>query len=240
MYRIVLCDDSGEYLNIVKEKVEQYCRKRNIPIELEAFQDSSRLEETVERGKLFDACILDIDMPLCSGLDIAELVRTRCEDIFVIFLTAYSNFAEKACRVNVIRYILKDKMEWEFEGALDELFFRMERLKCQKTYIISNNRKYVKLLHKDIIYVRKMQKDVIFVLNDGKEEKERTTLQDAYRRLENPELVWLDRGIILNLRHVRKIFGDRIEMNGGHKITTNAEHLMELKRHLAFYWGGMV
>ena len=123
---------------------------------------------------------------------------------------------------------------------MDELFFRLEQLECQKNYIISNNRKYIKILQKDIIYIRKMQKDVIFVLNDGKEEKERTTLQEAYRKLDNPEIVWLDRGIILNLRHVQKISGDRIEMHGEYEITTNAEHLMELKRQLAFYWGGMV
>ncbi len=240
MYRIVLCDDNGDYLNIVKGQVKNYCMKKNIRIELETFQDSSRLEEAVEKGKLFDACILDIDMPFCSGIDIADLVRDRCANVFVIFLTAYHNFAEKACRVNVIRYVLKDKMEQELEGALDELFFRLERLECQKNYIISNNRKYIKILQKDIIYIRKVQKDVVFVLNDGKEEKERTTLQDVYRKLENPEIVWLDRGIILNLRHVRKISGDQIEMNGGYIITTNTEHLMELKRHLALYWGGMV
>lgn len=240
MYKIVLCDDNGDYLNIVKEQVEVYCRKNDIRIDLETFQDSSRLEEAVEKGKLFDACILDIDMPLCTGIDIADLVRDRCSNVFVIFLTAYSDYAGRACRVNVIRYVLKEKMEEELGEALDELFFRLERLKCHKTYIISNNRKYIKLFQKDIIYICKRQKDVIFVMNDGKEERERATLQDVYKRLNNPEMVWLDRGIILNLSHVQKVSGGRIEMKGGYKIITNTEHMMELKRHLTVYWGGMV
>jgi len=240
MYRVALCDDNYDYLKFVEAQIQKYCLQKNIRIELKVFQDGSRLEEATEQGNLFDAYILDIEMPVCSGMDIARQIGNHSPAACVIFLTAHGDYAIEACSLNVIRYVLKDRMEQELDVTLNDLFFRLERLSSHKAYIISNNRKYVKLLHKDIIYIYKRQKNVVFVLPGKREEQERTTLQNVYEKLENPDLVWLDRGIILNLIHVQRVSNDVVEMKDGHKILTGAEHALELKRRLNTYWGDLI
>lgn len=69
------------------------------------------------------------------------------------------------------------------------------------------------------------------------EECERITLQELYPKLNNPDMFLLDRGIILNLQHVRKIIADRVIMTGNHILVTSKIHANELKECLVIYWG---
>ncbi len=85
-----------------------------------------------------------------------------------------------------------------------------------------------------------MKKNVVFVLSGKREEQERGTLQSVYEKLENPDLVWLDRGVIVNMIHVQRVLTDEVEMKDGYKILTGADHALELKRRLSSYWGGIL
>ena len=110
-------------------------------------------------------------------------------------------------------------------------------MKDSGMYLISNQRKYVKVTQRDIIYIYKRQKNIVFVLSEGREERERGTLKAVYEKLKGRDMFFLDRGIILNLFHVQKITEGRIYMTEEHRISTAAEHISELKKALHTYWG---
>lgn len=75
---------------------------------------------------------------------------------------------------------------------------------------------------------------------DKREEKERISLQDVFNKLNNQEMLWLDRGVILNLNHVWSVSGTSIKMSGGYEITTNETHITELKKALDVYWENLL
>ena len=54
-----------------------------------------------------DVAFLDIHMPLMDGLELAELLVEQCEDIEIVFTTAYEQYALAAFRLNAIDYLLK-------------------------------------------------------------------------------------------------------------------------------------
>lgn len=240
MYKIAICDDNKAYLELVESRIQKYCRENHLKIVLDSFEDSDMLAEYVGEKKLYDAYILDIEMPNLSGVKLAEKIRESSECAYIIFLTAYETYAIKACGINVLNYVLKEQMEEELDSVLVKLFERLGRLKDDKVYVISNQRKYVKIQQKDILYIYKDQKNAVFVLDGMEEERERITLQEVYQKLDHTDLVLLDRGIILNMQHVRKIVDDRVIMKGGHELTTSKIHANELKEHLLTYWGGII
>ena len=240
MYRIAICDDDENCLKLTEERVKEYCQEHEIDTVLTPLSDNDLLMEYIEEKRLFDAYILDVQMRTYSGLDIARQIKEVAEGAGIIFLSAYPSYAVEACGMNVVRYVLKEQMEKELPLALDALFRRLESPGGGKDYVISNQRKYVKLAQRDILYLYKEQKNVVFVLKDGREERERTTLQEVYGRLESGEMCWLDRGIILNLHHVRRVAEDRVEMTDGHVLVTNQAHTAELKKKLHDRWRSML
>lgn len=240
MYRIVICDDDENCIKLTEEKVREYCEVHEIDAVITPLSDNDLLMEYIREKRMFDAYILDIQMRTYSGLDIARQINEVSEEAGIIFLSAYSAYAVEACGMNVVRYVLKEQMDKELPLALDGLFKRLESPGGGKEYVISSQRKYVKLAQRDILYLYKEQKNVVFVLKDGREERERTTLQEVYEKLDHAEMFWLDRGVILNLYHVRRVTEDRVEMTDGHMLVTNQAHAADLKRKLHDRWRSML
>ena len=69
-----------------------------------------------------DIVLTDIEMPLMSGLELAEKLGEVLEDCRIIFLTAYDSFAyaREALRLHACEYILKDSREEEIIRAVNQ------------------------------------------------------------------------------------------------------------------------
>jgi two-component system, LytTR family, response regulator len=63
-----------------------------------------------------DLMFLDVQMPKLSGFDVLELLE---DNVAVIFVTAYDQYAMKAFEVHAVDYLLKPIGRERFEGALD-------------------------------------------------------------------------------------------------------------------------
>ena len=240
MYKIAICDDDKACLEIITEKIQKYCKDKALNVVLESYSDCDKLAQKIENKERHDAYILDIEMPNMSGIEVAQRIREYSEQAYIIFLTAHDCYAVRACGVNVISYVLKDRMETEFEVALKELFQRMDKLHRGKLYTIQNQRKYVKIQQKDIVYISKQQKNVELIIQNHERESERCSLQEIYKRLDNPDMYFLDRSSIINLQHVRKIIDYKIIMDNGHELITSKANASKLKEHLMSYWEELV
>ena len=58
----------------------------------------------------FDVAFLDIEMPGLSGLDLADLIIDWNSDVFIVFATAYREYAVQAFELDSIDYLLKPIM----------------------------------------------------------------------------------------------------------------------------------
>lgn len=70
------------------------------------FQDPAEVLEHFELSEA-DAVFLDIEMPGINGIELAESIQELNENIQVIFITAYNEFAIKAFELNAVDYLLK-------------------------------------------------------------------------------------------------------------------------------------
>ncbi|QJC90409.1 response regulator [Bacillus inaquosorum] len=71
-----------------------------------AYQDPIEALEHPEVAAV-DAVFLDIEMPGVNGIELAEAIQSMNENIQVVFITAYNEFAIKAFELNAIDYLLK-------------------------------------------------------------------------------------------------------------------------------------
>lgn len=68
-----------------------------------------------------DIIFLDIQMPRRSGLEIAKLLLESNQQMHLIFVTAYENYAMNAFDVNATDYLLKPITEKRLEFALQKV-----------------------------------------------------------------------------------------------------------------------
>lgn len=73
---------------------------------LEVFEDPNKALDWVENNQI-DVAFLDIEMPQMDGIELAKRLKQIDENIRVIYMTAYEQYALDAFRVDAIGYILK-------------------------------------------------------------------------------------------------------------------------------------
>jgi two-component system LytT family response regulator len=97
-----------------------------------AFNDPVRfLEES--KSIDFDLCILDIEMPGLSGLELAQLLPGKQ----VIFTTAYKEYAAEAFDLEVVDYIRKPVQKSRLEKAVQKAFAK-RRSSAERQFVQLN------------------------------------------------------------------------------------------------------
>ncbi|MNC04739.1 Transcriptional regulatory protein YehT [compost metagenome] len=102
LVKVVIVDD--ERLAIVR--LERLLESRE---EVEIVGTFTRQAQLLEEFPQLqpDVAFLDIDMPGLNGLELATSLLEMNEDLEIVFVTAYDQFALEAFRVNAVDYLLK-------------------------------------------------------------------------------------------------------------------------------------
>ncbi len=235
MYRIAICDDEKEIGIMVSEKVNEYKNRKSLPIYVTIYTDSYEIMKTIEERNYFDVYILDIEMPLYSGLDIVKELKNRCVVCQILFLTAHNKYAVEACG-QVTGYIPKNMMNKIFDVMMNRVFKILNDTKIRSVYIIETKKSYMKIFQDDILYIYKNKKYSYIVLNNGECLKERCGIKELYKKLDKSIMFFLNRGIIINVIHIKNITPKFIETVDGYKITVTSLRAIELKKQVSEYW----
>lgn len=105
MFRVMIADDESSVIQSLTESVQW--QELELEIAGTASDGSSAL--ALAREKNVDIAILDIRMPGINGLELCERLRRENEQIQLIIISGYAEFAyaEKAIQYGVIGYCLK-------------------------------------------------------------------------------------------------------------------------------------
>ena len=116
IYRAIIIDDEETALIRLRRLLTENCDEIEIVAEA---TDGISAQAAIEKYKP-DVVFMDIDMPGLSGLEVA---KNACKNIFVIFVTAYNQYALEAFKALSVDYILKPIEK-------DDLCHAVEKLKC--------------------------------------------------------------------------------------------------------------
>ncbi|MGH2318885.1 response regulator [Planococcus sp. SE5232] len=103
MIRIVLAEDQRMMLGALGSLLD-------LEEDMEVVGKASNGEEAIELVEKLqpDVCIMDIEMPLKSGLDAAEILKDQPCKIIILTTFARSGYFERARKAGVSGYLLKD------------------------------------------------------------------------------------------------------------------------------------
>lgn len=161
--RIAVCDDSREFLQHTEAALKRWpARPGGLTVEL--YEDGDALLKAHEAAP-FDVILLDVVMPLLSGIETARELRQQDKTVRIVFLTASAEFAVESYTVKASNYLLKPLDPEKLYGCLDEL---AEQLREQERSITV---KSANALHRvqigSIEYIEAQNKHVLFSLADG-------------------------------------------------------------------------
>lgn len=88
------------------------------PIRLSAFASAAELLKAIENNSGFDLYLLDVMMPKISGIQLAEIIRSRGDHAEIVFLTLSRDYAVDAFSVYASGYLLKPLCKEQFDKTV--------------------------------------------------------------------------------------------------------------------------
>ena len=176
----------------------------------------------------FDLLLLDIEMPERSGMELARQVHQKLPQALIIFVTAYFKYAVDAYELNIFRYIPKNQLSARLMHAVTDAAAVLETQDTQ-SYLISSQSRMERIPLKHILYLVREGKNGVFYLSSQKEPvRLRKSLAEIYAELPEDEFVFIDRGCIVNLRHVSGIVQSDCVLTDSSRLLVAQSRLAEL------------
>lgn len=115
MIRVIAVDDELPALKRVGRLLESF---EDIRVCGLFEKPQSLLEYTLTTTEPIDLALLDMEMPVIHGMELARRLRAVRPEIQIAFLTAYEEFARDAFEVEALDYLLKPIMREDLERTI--------------------------------------------------------------------------------------------------------------------------
>ena len=149
--------------------------------------------------------MLDIEMPMISGMEAAQEIRKIDQICTIVFVTSMAQYAIGGYAVGAADYFLKPV-------TFSSMKFRLQRIFAQirphdKEVVIRSEGAIFRVLVSDILYVESGRHRLIWHTSSGDHESW-DTLSHAEELLSGCGFARCNSGYLVSLRHVKKIEGD--------------------------------
>lgn len=236
MIRIAVVDDEKAMRDMVCKCINEVIEE-NISVEISEYPSGESFLEQIMNGEQFDILLTDIQMSEMNGMELGKEIRKANSEMYIIFITSYTEYAAESYMIEAYQYILKQDLEYRLPDVASRLI-RMIDLDSKQFRMLKINEGTVKLYYKDIIYIYKDKggKYVTFVTVDN-EYRERIPLRQVYEELKSKTFVMVERGYIVNMKHIHRLSGDTIYLENNQKVKISRAKLVDVKKEINLYWG---
>lgn len=163
--KIAVCDDEIYFIDAVCSLLEQWGRERGRKLMLYRFTNGDDLIDA-HRSMCMDLIILDVIMPLLSGIDTARELRNTNQTVPIIFLTSSREFAVDSYEVKAFNYLIKPIDQEHLFLILDEFLKTCHFAKSFFTAKTADG--FCKIAISDVDYLEAQNKQVMLHLSNDK------------------------------------------------------------------------
>ena len=229
--RIAICDDEEIYRVELKTILDKLLI--NVDYDIDTFDDGRQLMESFGKAP-YDLVFLDIEMPAVDGITLAKSIRSRSENVFIVFLTGHIEYALEGYEVNALRYLTKPVDI----GKLKEVIrYVQEKQGSARQLIIREDGEEILIDIGDVIYMESMNQNVRIVSAKG-EHVIRYNIGDFEEQLKNDGFFRIHRGYLISLSKVKKLVKSDVIMEDGTALPVSRSNLKPLKEALYAYVEG--
>jgi two-component system response regulator LytT len=229
--RIAICDDEERYRIELKTILNKLLI--NADLNIDTFDDGNILADAFAASP-YDLVFLDIEMPALDGITLARKIRSRSENVFIVFLTSHIEYALEGYEVNALRYLTKPV---DIEKLKEVIRYVQEKQGSSRQIIIKEDGEEILIDINDVIYMESMNQNVRIVTSKGVHTI-RYNISDFEDQLKNDGFFRIHRGYLISLSKVKKLSGNDVILDGGETLPVSRSNVKPLKEALYTYVEG--
>lgn len=233
MYYIAIVEDEKEFRDQLQGYLKQYGEENRISFQISVFEDGADILEKYKNE--YDMILLDIEMPKVNGMDAAEQIREKDEDVVLMFITNMAQYAIRGYSVGALDFIMKPVTYYTFSMKMTRALKRVQR-KVQAPIVLHLSDGIKTLEIKQIYYVEVQNRMLHYYTNEG-EIVVRGTLQSAEEMLKPYPFAKCNHWYIVNLNHVKEVVRNMVVV-GPYEVEISRRNKTSFLKALTEHMGG--
>lgn len=226
--RAIICDDDGHFARYLEQSISQYYRNIGITIDTVVVNKPKAL---LKRDDLsdFDIAFLDADMKPIDGIEVGRALKSRKENIIIVFVSAYLEFAPKGYTIDAFRYVLKQDIQQTLPICLSDILLQFAPENAVLSY--KQHGEVFRIPCHDIVYIQSnLRKLNVFGVNFaipiasfyGK-------LSDYVALLSEQGFLQINKRTLVNMFYIKKIASYHIHLSNGILINATRKDYITIK-----------
>ncbi len=175
-----------------------------------------------------DLVFMDIHMDPLDGLETARILREKCMTVFLVFMTAGEDQYPAAFSVRAFDYIQKPVEEAQIRRILEDVL--RIRKEPEPFFHVSQDGN-IKIPYSDIRYICSDRNYMMLSVSRGNDRRFRMTFKSAAGQMqEDPRFLIINRGILVNMEHIRNMTNPSCFMDDGAVFPVNRRKAASLQQ----------
>ncbi len=216
-FSVCIIDDDKSFADELNRQIQEWGAQNDCRIGIDCKSSAMDFVNGINELDKWAALFLDVEMPDFNGIELARRIRWINREIPIAFISAYPLFSTDGYEVTACRFIVKKRPE--FLSKLHECMqYILSRIleSGPKTFYIQSSNLVTSLYFKDILYFEaQLHNIIVWTLAD--KFQFRKNISELKNELPN-YFVQSSRSYIVNMKHVKSIRTDSVELDNGKHI----------------------
>lgn len=230
--RIAICEDDIEDRKKLIDLIDGYKYYSDYIInDISVIDSESLADENLLSS--FDLYFLDIEMPLYSGLDIAEMIRKKktSNKAKIVFVTNYPEYMQDSFSVHPYQYLQKPIDRKKIYNVLDSVIDEYYKDDIYITFT-TNEDSYQSVNVNDIIYIKSenARRRLLKITTTDSTFLAKGVLADYEKKLKEYKIVPSYRGCLVNILFIHYLDKDEIVLKDGSRLPASSSNLQTIRK----------
>ena len=210
--KIAVVDDEPIFCQTIADKLgDSYS--------ITIFYDGKSFLQKVDQ---FDMVLLDIDMPIMTGLEVAKRIQNK--NIIILFLTSMADEVFRAFSKNVYRFILKEDID-TLPTMVDEV---IQETTSASSFVINTTQQTRLIPFNQVIYIEYINRLLCLYTTDHAITIQNCTFDEIMKEADS-RFFMIYRSISVNLDHISLIQQHDVIMDNKTILPISRKHLQAVK-----------
>lgn len=238
MIEIVICDDEEADLKAISKIVSEICLNEVIDYNLKTYSSG---EEMLNQTYSMDIGILDISMRKLNGIDLGRELKKKFPEVKLIYITSYEQYCQQVInKVHAFSFLTKPVKYDDVRSQIIELLDDIEEDDSGRKYefynVTTSDKREIEVLKlnlKDILYfeyIKTARKIKIICKNDCYEFP--YVMEKLTNELKEFGFEVNCRGMLVNMRHIRKVKGYLLHMDNGQELVLSQKRKVDFVKKM--------
>ena len=241
MQKIAICDDERAFLAKMEAMLTAELAKNDVgDFEIDMFTSAAELLALEESLSKYSIMFLDINMEEMDGLELAGRIRTYDPDLFIVFVTAFIDYAPEGYKHGALRYILKDMLDVMLPECIEAILRRLRLLSGRIVLPFLEGQTEISL--GKLYYIESRKHKLYFHIpnhGDGRLSMY-GKLDDIEEQVKDYGFLRIHKSYLVNMQYIVKVSAYEALLTGGDTLPIPRERYKAVRDRLFEYWSDLI